>query len=444
MPSTHSKIRKDAFGIFKAAVERVQPEKCIPKTIRRKNDILEINGFRYQLAEYDHRYVIAFGKAAFGMFQSLHNLMGDNIDLGIVISNSLPEDFESPSSNTVRYFKGAHPFPTEANLIATKQVIELCQSATSRDLVIFLISGGGSALLCAPKPSVPFDGYRNLIDELMRKGASISELNQIRIALSQIKGGRLLDFLNESTVINLIISDVIGDPPEYVASGPTVLPDVDTFTQRQTFPVAILDKYDLHRKFARWIDPLLEMGKRPAFTGIEPDTFFVGSNRIGLLAAKRKARELGYNTVMLTSMLSGEASKMGEFLATVLIECAESGNPVQPPCCVLSGGETTVTVRGKGTGGRNQELALGAAERLRDLGAGLLFSAGTDGIDGPTEAAGALVDATTALRAARIGLSIKDALSQNNSYQFFKSLDDLVVTGPTGTNVMDIQIGLVE
>jgi len=444
MTQSDSKLRNDAMDIFRAAVARVQPDQCIPQMVKRKGNTLEINGLHYNLTHFDNIYVIAFGKASVGMFQSIEQILSDKLTAGIVITNSLPSELHNRSGEQLKFFEGSHPFPTEKNVNATRQVIELCESATDDDLVLFLISGGGSALLCSPKPDIPFEGYRSLVDNLMKKGATINELNQVRIALSQVKGGRLLGYLDDATVINLIISDVIGDPPEYIASGPTVQPDVDTYTQRQTFPVAILDKYELHRKYAKWIDPLLEQGKKPSPSDIEPETFFVGSNRLALLAAKRKAKELGYAPIVITSMLSGEASKIGEVLSTILIECVESSNPSATPCCILSGGETTVTVRGEGKGGRNQELALGAAEHLRDLGAGLLLSAGTDGIDGPTDAAGAIVDSSTALRAARMGLSIKDALHENNSYQFFKSLNDLVITGPTGTNVMDIQIGLVD
>ncbi len=444
MTQSDAKLRSDALEIFQAAVARVQPENCIPQMVKRKGDTLEINGLHYNLRHYANIYVIAFGKASVGMFQSMEQLLDERLSAGIVITNSLPEAVQSTLNDRVQFYEGSHPFPTEKNVEATRRVVELCETATDEDLVIFLISGGGSALLCSPKPDIPFQGYRNLVDDLMKKGATINELNQVRIALSQVKGGRLLGFIDDATVINLIISDVIGDPPEYIASGPTVQPDVDTYTQRQTFPIAILDKFELHRKYAKWIDPLLEQKKKPSPSDIEPETFFVGSNRLALLAAKRKARELGYSPIIITSMLSGEASKVGELLSTILMECVESGNPSSTPCCILSGGETTVTVRGDGIGGRNQELALGAAERLRDLGAGLLLSAGTDGIDGPTDAAGAIVNSSTALRAARERLSIKDALHKNNSYQFFKALNDLIITGPTGTNVMDIQIGLVD
>ncbi len=204
----------------------------------------------------------------------------------------------------------------------------------------------------------------------------------------------------------------------------------------------MLEKYQLYRKYNRWLSPIFDKDNIQ-FTDIEPDTCFAGSNRLALLAAKERAIQLGYNTILLSTMIEGESREVGHLLGTILLESIESENPLAPPCCVLSGGETTVTVTGEGKGGRNQELALGAADILRDVEAGLILSAGTDGIDGPTDAAGAIVDSSTAFRAVHEGLSIRDSLYNNDSYHFFNALDDLVITGPTGTNVMDVQICLV-
>jgi len=443
MTTPREELRHHALSIFNTAVERVQPRNCIPRMVRRKGETLEIRSNRYPLDKYANIYVIAFGKAAPGMFQTMEQMLAHRITKAVVISNELPEGHSTKNMEHIQYLTGSHPLPTKANVDVTQKTIDLCQDTTPDDLVIFLISGGGSSLLFAPQESVPFEKYTALVDQLMKKGATISELNTVRTALSRVKGGQLLHKINNATVINLIISDVIGDPVEFIASGPTVLPSIDTVSQRRMRTKSILEQYALFRKHMQWLTPVFDNLSQNE-PEIEPDTYLVGTNRIALLEAKKRAEEYGYNTMILSTMLRGESREIGHLLGTVLLETLESGNPLEPPCCILSGGETTVTVRGDGKGGRNQEVALGAADILRDAGTGLILSAGTDGIDGPTDAAGAIVDSTTAFRAVREELSVMDSLHENDSYHFFNALDDLVITGQTGTNVMDIQIGLVE
>jgi len=442
MTQNLQKLRDDALQIFRAALARAMPQNSIPRLVSRQGDTLEIDGEPYYLPDYEHVYVIAFGKAAAGMFQAVYKLLKDYLNGAVVISNALPNRSSLPSGRHLRYFEGSHPLPSEQNVRAAEQVIDMCRAVQSGDLVLFLISGGGSALLFAPKPGIRLNQYQSLVDDLMKQGANINDLNTIRIVLSQVKGGQLLNYLPEDAkVVNLIISDVIGDPPAFIASGPTVFSKVDTPAQRVMMAKSILEKYQLYRKYLDWLSPVLQKNQIRAPV-LDPETYFVGSNRLALLAAKKKARQLGYNTVLLTTQLEGESRVQGHLLGTIILESIESHNPAAPPCCILSGGETTVTVTGEGVGGRNQELALGAADILRDAESGLLLSAGTDGIDGPTDAAGAIVESTTAFRAVHEGVSIKDALYNNDSYAFFKALNDLIVTGPTGTNVMDIQVGL--
>lgn len=442
MSKQDSTLRAHALQIFNTAVSRVQPQNCIPKMVRRHKGVLDINGKKYRLQEYNKVCVIAFGKAALGMFTSLRSMLTGALTHGVVLTNDLSEQYQSQTEGNIRYFEGTHPLPSENNIRATEHIMELCRTLTAEDLVLFLISGGGSSLLFAPHKEVPFEEYLTLVDVLMKKGATIHELNTVRIALSQVKGGQLLRMAERSTVVNLIISDVIGNPPEFIASGPTIRPDMDTLSQRKMRAKSLLEQYGLYRKYQKWLGPVLEKNHHREPEN-NPDTHFIGTNRLAVQAAKQEAESLGYQSVILTTMLEGESRKIGHMLGTILLEALESGNPVEPPCCILTGGETTVTVTGEGKGGRNQELALGAADILRDAGSGLLLSAGTDGIDGPTDAAGAIVDSTTAFRAAREGLSIIDTFHENDSYYFFNALDDLVVTGPTGTNVMDVQVGLL-
>lgn len=435
-------LRRDAEAIFNQAVERVQPEYCIPEMVKRRNSTITIDRLEYDLSVFNAVYLIALGKAATGMYASLHGVLKEELNGGVVISNHIPESLRETAPPNIRFYEGTHPLPSETNIRASEEALELCRNTKPNDLVIFCISGGGSALLFAPKESVPYDKYRALVDDLMKRGATINELNSVRIALSRVKGGRLLSALNASTVINLIISDVIGDPPEFIASGPTVPPSMEWITQGTTIATGILEKYNLDRKYHEWLSPAL---RDESFTDpdIEPVTRIVGSNRLALQAAKQAAGDLGYSPMILSSRLEGESRELGHLLGTVLLEVYESGNPLHSPCCILSGGETTVSVSGSGKGGRNQELALGAAGILRDTDLCVLLSGGTDGIDGPTDAAGAIVDSTTAFRAVHQELSIVDSLHENDSYHFFQVLDDLLQTGPTGTNVMDIQIGLV-
>jgi len=442
MTQNLKKLRDDASTIFHSALTSVLPKNCIPNALKREGDNLIIQGIAYDLSTYKNLYLIAFGKASPGMFQAILPLVQEELTEAIIITNQLPENASQQSTVNCHYYEATHPLPSDQNIEAGKHVIQICEKMTGNDLALFLISGGGSSLFFAPQPGIPLEQYQSLVNELMKKGSDISELNTIRIALSRVKGGRLLQSISDATVVNLIISDVIGDPPELIASGPTVHPEINTFDQQRMMAKSLLEKYQLYRKHSDWLLPALE--QKPAKSSqIEPDTFIIGSNRLALLAAKKKAQNLGYHTLLLSTMIEGESRDIGHLLATILLESIESDNPCSPPCCILSGGETTVTVRGEGKGGRNQELALGAAEIFRDVESGLIFSAGTDGIDGPTDAAGAIVDSTTAFRAVHEGLSIKDSMYHNDSYHFFNALDDLIITGPTGTNVMDIQICLI-
>ena len=443
MANNTTQLRDHAQSIFNAAIHRVLPENCIPDLFTLEDDLLKAGTDDFRLDQYENIYVVAFGKAANRMFHALHSILGGRISGGTIICNTPVDDQYRVGNSDYRYMMGSHPLPSADNISAAEAAIDMCKKSQPDDLVIFLISGGGSALLFAPKSGIELDKYQQLVDDLMKSGATINELNTVRTALSRVKGGQMLHYLQSSTVLNIIISDVIGDPPHFIASGPTVPSEFESYSQLANLAKSTLEKYGLYRKYFQWVSTVLDESESELARQIEPHTYFAGSNRLALLSAKSRAEEFGYKTVLLSSMLEGESQDVGNMLGSVLYEVLESGNPVEKPCCILSGGETTVTVTGEGAGGRNQELALGAASILRDAGGGLILSAGSDGIDGPTDAAGAIVDSTTAFRAVHNGLSIRDALNQNDSYHFFQALDDLVITGPTGTNVMDIQIGLV-
>jgi hydroxypyruvate reductase len=318
---------------------------------------------------------------------------------------------------------------------------------TANDLVIFLVSGGGSALLPLPVEGVTLVEKQATTHELLSCGASIQEINTLRKHLSRIKGGGLAKIVYPATLVSLILSDVIGDPLDAIASGPTV-PDSTTYEDCAW----ILNKYELWGK----IPPSVASHIRAGMEGKKEETLkegdppfakvynlIVGNNLLAMTAAKKAAQALGYRTLLLSSLVEGETREVAKVHAAIAKEVLLSGNPIPPPACILSGGETTVTLKGKGKGGRNQEFALAAALEIAGWKEVLMMSAGTDGTDGPTDAAGAFADGKTVTRAKTMGLDPWSFLKENDSYSFFQRIGDLLTIGPTGTNVMDLRVMLV-
>ena len=343
--------------------------------------------------------------------------------------------------------EAGHPVPDEAGLLGAEKVKGVLGLTGESDLVVFLLSGGGSALLPSPAPGLTLDDKQRLTQLLLESGADIREINSIRKHISAVKGGQLARLAFPSTLVSLILSDVIGDRLDSIASGPTV-PDGTTFADC----LQILEKYDLTRKIPTAVLDHLEKGARgeieetpkagdPAFARTQ--NLIVGSNIQALLAAEEKAKALGYNCYVLSSSIEGETREIARMHAALAQEVLASGHPVRRPACLISGGETTVTIRGSGLGGRNQEFALAAAVALDGLTDVVVLSGGTDGTDGPTDAAGAIADGATVGRARTLGLEATDYLRENDSYHFFEPLGDLLMTGPTLTNVMDLRVVLV-
>jgi hydroxypyruvate reductase len=327
-------------------------------------------------------------------------------------------------------------------------MIRLLKDSSPRDLIIFLLSGGASALLPMPADGILLEEKQEATQLLLDCGADIKEINAIRKHISQIKGGRLAQLAYPSTVLGFILSDVVGDPLDAIGSGPTV-PDTSTFDEAWE----ILRKYDLLNEIAPSIQNHLRLGKegkveetpKPGAAAFgKVHNFLIGSNLLALEAAAKESRSLGFNTLILSSSIVGETRDAARFHAAIAREIVQTGNPVPKPACVISGGETTVTIRGDGKGGRNQEFVLAGSMEISGLGKVVLLSGGTDGTDGPTDAAGAIADTLTGARATALGLSPKAHLENNNAYPFFKSLGDLLITGPTRTNVMDVRILLVD
>jgi len=437
------KLRSDAQSIFNAGLKAVDASQIVKKHLERQGNNLIIKDTCYNLDSYKAVYVIGAGKASAAMARPIEEILGDRLKGGIInvkYGYSVPLEF-------IEVNEAGHPVPDEAGLKGTRRIVKLLQSTGEGDLVIALISGGGSALLPYPVESLTLKDKQQVTSYLIECGASIQEINTVRKHISRVKGGKLAKLAYPSPLISLILSDVIGDDESNVASGPTV-PDESTFLDC----LHILEKYGISRKIPSSVlefirrgiqDKVNETPKPGEVAFSHARNITVGSNVQAVEAAREKAEGLGYNTMIISSFIKGEAREIAKVYAAIAREIISSGKPVNMPACVISGGETTVTLQGKGLGGRNQEFALAAAIEIGGLKNVTIFSAGTDGIDGLTEAAGAIVDGTTLRRAELLGLDADNYLKENDSYHFFKPLGDLIITGPTCTNVMDLMLIIV-
>ena len=430
--------------IFAAGLRAVDPEQAIKRHVRLIQNRLEVGEYSYLLDSFARVIVIGFGKATAPMAKALEDILGDSLTDGwinVKYGHAVP-------LNKVRAMESGHPIPDEAGLQATRFILDQLKECTEQDLVLCAFSGGGSALSPAPRAPISLDEKQKTTQILLECGATIFEINSIRKHLSVCKGGQLAQTAYPATVVSFFLSDVVGDPLDVIASGPTVA-DPSTFSDC----IEIMERYGLSKKVPPQVFKLLQHGAN-GFIEETPkvgDRIFekvrnlvIGSNRDALFASSMTARKLGYNTLLLSSFIQGEARDVAKVFAAVGKEIAASGNPISPPACVLAGGETTVTIRGKGKGGRNQELALAAALAIAGQPRIAVLSAGTDGSDGPTDAAGAIVDGNTCRDAMEKGINAEEHLRNNDSYNFFKQLGDLFITGPTRTNVMDVICLLVE
>jgi len=438
-----SQLRKDAESVFQAGLEAVNPIQAVKKQVTLKDDRLSVGNQEYDLAEFDGVYVIGTGKASAAMARAVEEILGGRLKEGVVnvkYGHTFPV-------RRIKVNEAGHPVPDEAGFHGTQDIIQLLEKTGKNDLVLCLISGGGSALLPYPAEGLNLEDKQKATQCLLEVGACIHEINALRKHISQVKGGRLAKLAFPSTLISLILSDVIGDNLDTIASGPTV-PDESTFADC----LKILDKYDMRGKIPNSVVELLEKGAKgkveetpkpgdPAFQ--KTQNLIISSNIHAIQAAKRKADELGYNSLILSTFVEGETKEAARVHAAVAKEIFKSGNPVPRPACVISGGETTVTIRGKGLGGRNQEFVLAAAIDIDGLENVIVLSVGTDGTDGPTDAAGAVADGSTVSRAGEKGMDAEHFLRENDSYHFFKPLEDLIITGPTHTNVMDLRLVMV-
>jgi hydroxypyruvate reductase len=427
--------------VLTAAILAVEPGAAVHKVLRREGDRLTLGEKAYDLSKIRHVYVIGAGKAGAPMAYAAVEILGDHLSAGIVIV----KDGYAKNSGDIQdltLLEAAHPVPDQRGVQATQRMIRLLQETQTSDLVICLFSGGGSALLVSPPSGISLDDLQSLTSLLLACGASINEINNIRKHLDQVKGGNLARLAAPARVATLILSDVVGDPLDVIASGPTV-PDPTTFEQA----ISTLNRYAILDQTPPAIVEHLERGRR----GISPETpkpgeslfenvdnIVIGSNSLAAQAALVLAAAEGFHTLLLTTYLQGEARQAGRLLAAIARQVAQNGQPIPRPACLVAGGETTVTVQGPGKGGRNQELALGAVNELAGLPDIALVTLATDGGDGPTDAAGAVVTGDTLGDAQRLGIYPADFLARNDAYNFFAPLGDLLKPGPTQTNVNDL------
>jgi hydroxypyruvate reductase len=439
---TVSQLRQNAREIWEAALHAANPSTSLHNAIHVSDGVLTVAG---RLLPLEGRLiVIGAGKAAARMAQVVEEIAGNHITGGLVVTKY----GHGLDLNRIRLVEAGHPIPDESGVRAVRDTQALLTGLTPNDIVLSLISGGGSALWPSPAEGITLEEKQQVTQMLLRAGATIQELNGVRKHLSGIKGGQLARWASPARVISLIMSDVIGDPLDFIASGPTA-PDTTSFNDA----LSTIRKYGVQPAPA--ILKRLEAGARgqipenpkpgdSVFRHV--DNQIIANNRLLVDAASKKARELGFNTLILGTELEGEAKEVARLLSVVGREIARSGNPVRPPACILTAGETTVTVHGNGLGGRNQEMALAwaiAAAAHPEQAASCFASVATDGTDGPTDAAGGLVDPLTCSRAVKLGLKPSKFLEENDAYHFLTATGDLIVTGPTQTNLMDVQILLV-
>lgn len=406
-------LRSDAQTIISASIRAVQPDAAVRRALQGR--------------EFPGRVVLAAaGKAAWQMAKAARDCLGDRISAGVVVTKYGHVAGEIPGCAC---YEAGHPVPDENSFRGTQAVLDLVSGLTERDTVIFLLSGGGSALF--EKPLIPGEGLQDLTSQLLSSGADIVEMNTIRKRLSAVKGGRFAQLCEPAGVFAIVLSDILGDPLDMIASGPAC---ADHSTCEQA--LAIAEKYRL--SLTPRVKELLAQETPKELDNVE--TQITGSVRELCEAAARAARELGYETVTLTDQLCCQAREAGSFLACVARTHQGQGRKL----AFLAGGETVVRLTGTGKGGRNQELALSAAAGIDGLDHVLVFSLGSDGTDGPTDAAGGIVDGQTASLLREKGLSIYQVLENNDAYHALAKADGLIITGPTGTNVNDVAVVLID
>jgi glycerate 2-kinase len=439
-------LKQDMAAIQERALEAVNPRNAVARCMHWEEQGLKIDSTLWNLDEYERIIVIAVGKASVPMAEEVVKILGHTRMVGCVVTkhghalcHALPE--------ALTIIESGHPIPDAEGLKAARRITALLLNSTERDLVFLLLSGGGSALLPAPVPGLTLAQLQATTDALLRGGATIGELNAVRKHISTLKGGQLARLASPSPVVALILSDVVGDPVDVIASGPTA-PDTTSYKTA----LNVLDRYHITGSVPSAVIRHLEAGAAqlvPETPKPGDDIFsrvtnvIVGSNKLAAQAAVQEAFVRGYNALLLSTYVEGEAREVGKIAAAIAKGIRHGTGPLTPPACVVWGGETTVTVRGEGKGGRNQELALSAAMAMEGLENVLLLALATDGTDGPTDSAGAIVNGQSATMARNRGWDLHAILSDNNSYPLLDDIGALLRLGPTGTNVNDLMVLMV-
>ena len=432
-------MRSTILEIGRAAIRAVEPGAAVRSVVRKTEDGFRVGDQHYRDRDFNEVLILGAGKASPKMAAELELMFGDRVRGGLVVT----KDGYSTATRCVEIVQAGHPVPDDRGQKAARRLVEVAQGAGENDLLICVISGGGSALTPAPPSGISLSELQSLTDQLLRSGATIDQMNTVRKHLSVFHGGLLAKAAHPTRVVSLLVSDVVGNPVDVIASGPTV-PDPTTFSDA----LAVLDELDLRSSAPTSICERLEAGVRGGVseTPMQDDPIFklvsnlmIADNARAGQAAVEAAIAAGFDSQLITSRVQGEAREVANVIAGAAIDIARNNRPVKSPGCAVFGGETTVTVRGDGLGGRSQELALAAAKILAGESNVAVFSMATDGTDGPTDACGGLVDGATLTRAAANGGGdIVGALADNDAYTFLKSSGDLVKTGPTGTNVNDL------
>jgi hydroxypyruvate reductase len=417
-------LRRHALAIFRASLAAADPEAAVARHLS-----------KLKIRQYRRVFVVGAGKAGASMAKAVETALGAQIAAGLVNV----KDGHTAKLKRIELNECGHPVPDQRGVDGARRIAEIAREAGEDDLVLCLISGGASALMPAPVPPITLEEKQAVTRLLLASGANIHEINAVRKHISAIKGGQLARLAAPATVESLLLSDVIGDDLDVIGSGPTA-PDASTFAGA----VAILEKYGIYDRVPASVRDRLTGGdaetpKPGSVVFRNVRNTVIGSNRLALDAASAKAKELGYNTLILASEIEGETRDVARMHAAIAREIARYGRPVKAPACIVTGGETTVTLKGEGLGGRNQEFVLAAAIDIAGQPGRVVFCAGTDGTDGPTDAAGAIADGSTLRRKP----DARAFLNANDSYHYFEALEDLVKTGPTNTNVMDVRLVMV-
>lgn len=432
-------VRSDVIRALNSALLAASPQSILRHKVKVFGEMLQVGSLKLNLSSYDRTIIIGAGKASAWMAAEIEKLLGSRITAGVV---NVPDYLKRrPRLKRIALHSATHPIPSESGVKGMQMMLNIVGKPSNRDLIVCLISGGGSALMPMPQAGLKLSDDQMITNLLLKSGAQIDEINIVRKHLSAVKGGRLAEMLYPARVLTLIISDVVGDKIDAIASGPTV-PDSTTYEDTKN----VLLRFGLWKKIPNRVRDIIEKGvsdrsRETPKAGSEifarVSNLIVGTNKQSCDSAAKYLRSLGYRTNVLSTHVQGEAKEIGKFYSGLLRDMHENALP----SAIIAGGETTVTItEAAGRGGRNQELVLSCAIGIDGLDGAVVASMGTDGVDGPTDAAGAIADDSSIRRAMEKGVDAASFLQTHNSYHFFNKLGDLIRTGPTGTNVNDITI----